>query len=171
MVEVLIAITVLSVGLGAVTTSMVMSNALNQSNRETTLALNGALSAVESVRGTAYADAFATFNANPADDPLPGGAGTAPGNFFAIPGLGVRDGDPDGFVGEIVFPGDGVGLFENVVDRDLGLPRDLNGDGDVDANAIDHSTDYTVLPVRVRLEWTGKSGNRQLEFVTTLVDQ
>ena len=86
--------------------------------------------------------------------------------FFAVPGLDAAHDDPDGFVGEVRFPGNGFVLAEDAVDADLGMPRDLNGDRDVDA--LNHSLDYRVLPVRVHLEWTGSGGRQTLDLVTTI---
>ena len=168
MVELAIAIAILTIALGATVSTLVASTALSKTDRETTLAIHAAQSALERVKGEAFEDAFASFNADPNDDPPPGGPGTAPGSAFAVPGLNLRAADPDGFVGQIFFPGDGLVLREDLVDAALGMPRDLNNDVVLDAN--DHAGDYTVLPVRVRVEWTGETGNRQLEFVTTLTN-
>ena len=168
LLEILIALTVMTIALGATTTTLVASTSLSHANRETALAVDAARSALESVKGEVFAAAFVSFNDDPADDP--GAAGTAPGKYFAVWGLGLRQGDPDGFVGEIIFPGDGVALHEDYVDREMGMPRDLNGDLVIDVGGVDHAGDYNVLPVKVRIEWTGKSGDRELEFVTVVTE-
>ncbi|MCP5021305.1 MAG: hypothetical protein GY930_05975 [bacterium] len=41
----------------------------------------------------------------------------------------------------------------------LGMPRDLNGDGD--AVDIDVTDDATLLPIIVRARWSGAGGNRE----------
>ncbi len=146
--------------------SLVASISLKATNRETHLARLAAQSALDRIRGETFANAFRLFNANPADDP--GIAGSAPGNSFVVPGLSPQPGDPDGRVGEILFPGNGNTLREDTVDAGLGLPRDLDGDGIVDA--ADHAANYVLLPVRVRLRWRGETGNRQIEFVSTIVN-
>ena len=166
LLELVIAMAVLAVAMGAILTSMVNSVALRRTNRETFLALEAARGAIETVRGEPFQRVYTSFNANAADDP--DGAGTAPGRFIAVRGLGLQANDVDGFVGEIIFPGDGVSLFENLVDVTLGTPRDLSGDNVVDAAA--HNADYTLLPFEVRLAWRGASGNRELSMVTTLAD-
>ena len=84
-----------------------------------------------------------------------------------MPGLNALAGDADGFVGQITFPDLDLGagnlvLREDVADATLGMPRDLNGDGAVDAD--DHSDDYIVLPVRITLQWRGQSTVRQMVF-------
>ena len=85
-----------------------------------------------------------------------------------MPGVSPRVGDPDGMAGEVIFPGGGFVLREDVTDRQLGMPRDLNGDGAWDG--VNHADDYTVLPVAVRVRWTGAGGPQNLFFVTTLAD-
>lgn len=164
LLELIVAVTVLTIAAGAITSTLVISTSLTHINRETTLAVEAAQSAVESLRAVAFDEAFARYNASPGDDPA---AGASPGWTFDVPGLAPRPGDPDGRVGNILFPGDGFVLREDVDDRDLGMPRDLDGDGAIDA--LDHSGDYQVLPVRVRIEWTGEQGARSFELYTVLV--
>ena len=77
----------------------------------------------------------------------------------------LRD-DPDGRVGEVVFPGDGVVLREDQNDRLLGMPRDLDLDDKTDA--ADHAANYRVLPVLVRVRWRGPGGVQQIQLVGTL---
>ena len=53
----------------------------------------------------------------------------------------------------------------------LGMPRDLNNDGIVDAQ--DHAHDCILLPVKVRLEWKskcGRHGKRSLEIYSMLAN-
>lgn len=139
---------------------------LGDVNRETRIALEAANRAVETLRGEdEFGQVFALYNHDQADDPFAG----APGPDFAVEGLEPRAGDTDGFVGEYVFPAffDGAGLVvsEAVVDEALGMPRDLNADGDT----LDQFTnDYVLLPVLVRLSWQGESGPRTLEVLTLI---
>jgi len=166
MVEVVIAITVFAIGAGAVTTSLVTTNALNRTKRERSLAADAGASAIEALKGVAFSEVFARFNSDGSDDPE--GANTAPGAAFAVDGLTPRDDDLDGLVGEILFPGGPKKILEKVDDVELGMPRDLGGDDGIDAK--DHAEDYEVLPVRVRLRWKGEQGDQQLDFVTVLTD-
>jgi hypothetical protein len=166
MVEITIMMVVFAIGFGALTMTLLGSTSLRQTTRETSLAVEAAQSALERVRGETFANAFATYNANPADDP--GGAGLAPGNLFAVRGLNVRNDDADGFVGEILFPGNGIELREDSADDALGMPRDLTADSVLDI--VDVSDRYTLLPVRVRIEWTGSSGNRFIEVVSSITE-
>jgi hypothetical protein len=115
------------------------------------------------MRATPFAEVYARFNDNPADDPP---AGVSPGSSFAVRGLDPLPADPDDMCGSISFPGDGFSLREDVLVREFGSPRDLNGDGNIDSD--DHGADYAILPVRVRIDWRGQSGVRKVEFVTAL---
>ena len=102
---------------------------------------------------------------------IPAGAGTAVGATFTAAGLQAAMTDADGIVGQIQFPiaagAPGV-LREDIANPVFGTPRDLNGDGATDA--IDHSGDYQLLPVVVRMAWRTPNGNARLEFKTVLVD-
>ena len=162
--EVLVSATVFVLVAGAVVTILVMTSALNSTNRETVLASQAAQSAIEQLKGATFAEIFARYNATAADDP----AGLSPGRNFGVRGLSPQADDADGLAGVIEFPGDGLVLREDDVDSELGLPRDLNGDTDVDA--ADHAADYRILPVRAVVEWHGKTGDRRLELVTVLTD-
>lgn len=141
---------------GAITSSLQLSDTVD----EVAIADEALTQFVERLDWIDFEDRFAVYNADPTDDP--GGAGTSPGAHFAVPGLRPRRDDPDGFVGQVIFPTapslvGTLELREDVEDQRLGMPRDLNGDGDVDSN--DHAEDYTLLPVTIRLEWVGLGGN------------
>lgn len=135
---------------GAITSSAM----LGESSTETTIATQGAQQALERLHGETLEDVYATFTLNP---------------NFPVAGLDVRAGDLDGMVGAIEFPvtvGPPPALREDLDDPDFGMPLDLNGDGVIDA--ADHADDYIVLPVRVRVAWTGLSGERAIELETIL---
>ena len=110
-----------------------------------------------------FSEVFVRFNASAVDDPAPG---LSPGNTFPVPGLEPQPGDADGIPGEIVFPGGGVNLLENVFDVELGMPRDLGGILGVDADP--HDTDYRILPLLVRVRWRGVSGDQEVVLAMTL---
>ena len=112
----------------------------------------------ETIQDTQFDQIFAVFSAAP---------------NFPVPGLDPRTNDPDGLVGQIIFPTATVGgvlqLREDVVDASLGMPRDLDGIPGIDA--ADHSGDYILLPVRLRLQWQAVSGDRTLDLSLLLIDQ
>src|SRR4030095_7848795 len=108
--------------------------------------VQGALAATD------FQKVLASYDVEAANDPC--GPGTAPGAYFAVPNLVAPEGVAETQVGEIVFPTVGSALREDVTIPELGMPCDLNGDGTIDS--LDHSRDYRILPVLVRVRW--KSG-------------
>jgi prepilin-type N-terminal cleavage/methylation domain-containing protein len=170
LVELTVAMSVLVVGLLAYTRAATSAALAARTTRETTLATEAAWRIVESMRAQASFDqVFRLYNTSTADDPF----GVAvPGAGFAVPGLRTVPGDADGLPGEIVFPTTTVGgvlqLREDVVDAKLGTPRDLDGDGVIDGN--DHSANYKLLPVLVRVRWRGVAGNGLVELPTMLAN-
>jgi hypothetical protein len=164
----MIAITLVSLVLVAMSNSILTSMKVTGVNRESALASDGVAALMERLQGAGhFSDVFALYDANPNDDP--GMPGTAPGNHFAVQGLQPVVGDPSGFVGEIIFPTIGNELREDVVDPRLGMPRDLNGDGRIDS--VDHARDYKLLPVLIRLHWKGVGVERSMEIRTLLADR
>jgi hypothetical protein len=171
MVELLFVLSVLVVAFLAFSQSVISSMRLTRVNRESALATDGMRQTIELIEGVAdFSTAYQLFNDDPWDDPVPG---TGPGSGFTVEGLAPAIGDPDGLVGEIVFPdidtGAGLELREDLDLPELGMPRDLNGDGAIDA--LDHSADYRLLPVLVRLRWVGIGGERTAEVRTLIADR
>lgn len=158
--------TILAVAIAGLAGSLVSTLRLSRVNEETALADDAANALAAQLRGQDFRDVFALYNDVAADDPA---ATPAPGADFAVLGLNVRDDDPDGFVGRVLFPSGAPGtLREDFVDASLGMPRDLNADGVVDA--ADHANDYVLLPVTIRLDWSGPTGNRFTELDLLLID-
>lgn len=158
---------ILILGLGAFLQASTLSHAALVQQRETALALAAARGRIEAMRSVPFGEVFARFNADPLDDPA--GAATAAGGGFAADGLGPVAGDEDGEPGQVVFGTGGPGGNELREDLDLpglGLPRDLNLDGAIDA--MDHAGDYEVLPVRVEVVWRSHRGPRRVSLATLL---
>lgn len=167
LVEIAFALTILVIGVLGFAQALIIAVQANVAQRESTLAMQAARRTLESVQATALGVAFRTFNADPGDDP--GAAGSAAGATFAVRGLQAQTDDADGQPGEIVFPiapGAASILREDVGDAALGMPRDLDADGVVDA--ADHSGDYRILPVVVRVRWRGVRGEGMVELKTLL---
>ena len=167
----MIATTILIIAVLALSQSTVSSMRLANANREGALAQAALRQAVEDLQARNFEDIFALFNAYPGDDP---GPGPAPGPGFAVPGLLPRDADADGLVGQYILPAVEVGggkleLHETYPDSAMGMPRDLDGDTFIDD--ADQADEYQILPVRVRLEWKGKAGDRVLELRTLVTDR
>jgi hypothetical protein len=162
-----VAVVLLTIALCGITGSIVASDELQNANRETALAEAGARGMIETLHGVPFAEVFARYNSYAGDNPL---TGTSPGPNFAVRGLQAAPGDPDGLPGEIIFPTTTVGgvpqLREDAAFTSLGMPRDLNGDSRVDN--LNHASDYKILPVRVRVHWSGANGVRTLDAETVL---
>jgi len=166
MIEIVCALAVLVLGVLGFSQALVGALRANVTTREATLATQAARSRIETLQATPFEEVFALYNATDADDPA---GGTAPGAGFAVPGLQALPGDADGLPGEIFFPvvagAPGV-LREDAGNAALGMPRDL--DGDLFVDAADHSDDYRLLPVLVRVTWRGTKGRGQVEVKTLL---
>jgi hypothetical protein len=127
-------------------------HSLRRTTRERTLAQNAVRSISERIH--AASEGFADEPERWAADLLATyGAGGSAGEHFDVLGLAeVAEGQR---VGTITF-----GTDETVSDQDfgreLGLPRDLNGDGD--ATDTDVSASARILPVTLTLRWTGENG-------------
>jgi len=166
-VELMTAVAVLVIAMLSASRAIVASIQLSSSNQLLAIANEAARREVEILRGETLSGVFARYDGLAADDP--GGAGTAPGASFAVPGLAPVAGDADGMVGEIVFntaaAAPGV-LREDLANSAIGMPRDLNLDGAIDA--ANHAADYRILPVLVRLTWRG-TRSRQVLSVRTIL--
>lgn len=162
--EILVASAVLAVAACAVTAAMIHGMAVGAMNTETQEAQETARKVLEQLSAVPVREVFARYNTNPLDDPS--GPQTAVGNVVTLVSSSGKTLDA-----EIIFPnaGDVSEIREDVQDPVLGLPRDLNADSVVDDQ--DHSVDYVMLPVRVRVTWRGVSGERSLDICSVLLDR
>lgn len=166
LVELLVAFTILLIGLSGLVKVLLGNFALNEQARGVALAMHSSRSLVEQMRSRDVDDVFVFYNDFAGDDP-PGGAA---GPDFAVPGLDPDPNDPDGVVGEVLFPVQvgAPGVVSELANPNFpGFPRDLNLDGDaIDA---DVNADAVMLPVIVRLRWVGPSGAAQTYDLPTLL--
>jgi len=164
MVEVCVSMVVLLVAIGGTLSTISGHLVLGESARETALAYLEAQRLVERLKAEDFRTLFARYNASAADDP----AGTpSPGANFDVAGLAPSPTDQDGRVGRISFPvrdDEPAKLREDLEFN--GRTLDLNADGNSDPD--DHSNDFVVLPIRVRIAWRGRSGSRFIEIQTIL---
>lgn len=153
LMEVSLAVAVIVIALLAMSASTLRTHSLRRQNRERAVAQNAVRMTAESIQ--AYSDRLLRADANAwpgemaaamADD---GEVGTE----FAVPELTRIANTPA--VGRIQIVTD-----ETVTDEELGvemgMPRDLNGDGD--ASDTDVSDDARMYPIVVTTRWTGVSG-------------
>jgi type II secretory pathway pseudopilin PulG len=168
LLELSFSITLLVLGISAISRLTVgLTRAANVA-RETDFATQAAKALLERIQGEAFLQAFRRFNDLGTDDPS--GANTAPGANFAVPGLRAAPGDADGLPGQVIFPtpAGGPGLLrENVNDARLGMPHDLNGDGVIDG--LNHALDYKLLPVLVRVSWQSTDGTTATVELKTIL--
>lgn len=163
---------VLAIAISGAASAMVSAIQLDRVNRETAAATQEARRVLEQITDVDLDQAWAVYNKDPNDDPVGVvAAGNLTGSTFKIQGLAYQKNDPDAQAGEVMLPAaqNGVGVWElreDFVDAALGMPMDLNGDGAIDN--LDHSGDYILLPVRVRVQWNGVTGDRTLDLVTIL---
>jgi prepilin-type N-terminal cleavage/methylation domain-containing protein len=162
MIEMMVTLCVLTIAVVAYSGSLVSTARLRLERRQESMAAQAARTRLEDMRATPFLQRYLSFNDSGADDPA--GPDTAPGANFAVEGLEAVAGDADGMVGRVLFPTNSKSLREDVVDIEMGMPRDLNGDSFVDH--FDHATDYRILPVVVEIQWAGPNGPRQLEMYT-----
>lgn len=169
LVEVMMAAVVLTVAISGLSASILVAMSLSRVNRDTAIAQQAARRTLEEIESRTFSEIFAAYNANAGDDV--GLLSAAPGANFAVQGLSALPGDADGLCGRVIFPtqlnGGVEQLREDVVDAELGMPLDLNGDLGV-IDALDHAANYRLLPVRVRVEWQGAIGPRHVDMETIL---
>lgn len=169
-VELVIALSVLALGMLA-QASLTITHA-NQTgfNREHRLALEGARAELEVLKNYDFATVFAAFDEQTWQDPP-----DARGPNFEVRGLSAAPDDPDGKVGRVYFPVGpaptgspipGPVLREDQQNTWFGTPADLDGDGTVDDQP--KNTSYIHLPVMVEIRWHGKTGTQTLRLTTWL---
>jgi len=143
LIEVVVSGVIIVLAVAMLVTSLQYCSRASQTAREKTMALNGARSMLETLRSMSVKHIFLTY-----------GPGGAVGPDFDVEGLRAADGDGDGHCGLVTVYTD---ESENV--PRVGLPRDLNGDGDADDSGADVTDNYWLVPVRVDVGWQGVSGS------------
>jgi prepilin-type N-terminal cleavage/methylation domain-containing protein len=168
LVEILIASAFLAVAACGVSAVLTGSMSMSAVNKETAQARHAAQRMLEELQNVPSGDIFATFNNITKDDPL--GEATAPGGVFAIH-MKPAAIQVSNMTGEVMFPEseDTGELREDIVDESLGMPRDLNGDGEIDSE--NHAKDYLYLPVRIRIRWRGLAGDREYELYSVILNK
>ena len=162
LLEVLVAGAVLSTALLALLSVSAHSIKLDSVNRETAAASAIARMRFEEVRAVPLMNVFASYNADDLDDP--GGLPAPPGSKFTHSGTGEKM----AVTGVYIFPVNNDGELREDLDMpELGMPRDLNGDGLIDD--LDHRDDYVILPMTVRLTWRGATGEREFKLTGVLL--
>jgi prepilin-type N-terminal cleavage/methylation domain-containing protein len=156
LVEMAVAMAILVVSLLSIGATTLRSHTLRIQNRERVIAHNALRSIAEQIHAQSYLEAkepdawsrelIAWFS--------PGGA---VGATFDVAGLQPVDGAAS--VGTIEFVTDEQAT-DAVLGVEIGMPRDLNGDGDVDDNDVGGTA--SLLPVVIRMRWVGINGDTTL---------
>ena len=146
---------VLLIGILALTSTSLVVHSVNESDRLRRKALSGLRTAVERLqsRSTALIDSETGW-AN--DLVLAYGGGGNPGPTFNVRGLDAWEGEAS--LGTIRIITDETDT-DGILGVNLGMPKDLNADGDV--LSTDVTADAQLLPVIVRIRWEGAAGQRE----------
>ncbi len=164
LMELMVSFSALMVVLLGFSRMLLSSHMASSTTHEATLAKEAARAMVERLQATPLAEIYPSRNANAADDP--GGAGTAPGANFVVRGLEAPPDDADGLPGHISFPERNGVLSELDIQPQYGWPMDMDRDGD--KLTADVSSTYRLLPVVVRVDWSGAGGVGHVEFKTVI---
>ncbi|MEM8709330.1 MAG: type II secretion system protein [Planctomycetota bacterium] len=164
LMEVMVALLVMTTAAQILLSALTASLGYRITKEERARAVEAASNVIEDMHSTAFYDVFASFNSDPADDPL--GPGTAHGSRFDVEGLDPVPGQSS--VGTVLLPERAGQLIESVTMEELGMPRDLDGDFLIDSQ--DHSGDYLILPVSVTIRWQSRKGERSYTMATMLAD-
>jgi prepilin-type N-terminal cleavage/methylation domain-containing protein len=200
LIEVMIVMTIMVVAASLFSRMVIATAELRGVNRENGLAAEAARVVLEEMRNQPFAQVFHLYNPDPDDDPggpgtAPGNlfvvegleplAGAPSGTSLEVVLPAFPPDTPTQLTGtkweyeEAVAIGatgtappppepEGWTLREDFSDESLGLPRDLNGDSIIDSE--DHSEDYVILPILIRIEWEGRHGPRIYEVHSMLTD-
>lgn len=164
----MVSVLVLTVGVFILSSTITTAVTHAVVQEEKSFAIEAAGNVVEDLHAVPFSEAFALYNDVDYDDPA--GPGTAPGMYFDVPSLEPRldEGGTPLPVGQVILPSSSGVLREDVTIEDLGMPRDL--DGDLVIDHFDHSRDYLVLPVIVRITWMSRAGPRTFQMQTMLAE-
>lgn len=151
--ELAIAMTIMMVALVSISAATLRTHALRRQNRERVLANAALRSAAERIHSVAYRT-IEDGNAAWAQEILATyGPGGTIGDGFDV--LELNPIGANGQVGSITIVADETAT-DAALGVDLGLPRDLNGDGD--ATDTNVGLDARVLPVIIRLDYQTQTG-------------
>ncbi len=154
-IEVIIALGVFAIVFLALMSTLSTSAKLDAITRERSLVANGLRRAIETMRAYDFGDLYENFK--------PGGLY---GDEFAIEGISTS---PDDYVAQIVFFVDETDTSTDAIQ--LGLPRDLDGDGSATNTDVATGGDYILLPVKLSASWEGMTGPSTMDFYVLLADK
>lgn len=156
LIELAIATSILMIGIVSVLSASTRMQSLRRSNRDRTLAQNAMRSMAERMHAASHR--FASDPTTWAQQLIATySVGGTFGDEFDVEGLTPEgDGTP---IGSIRIGGDET-EDDAELGAQLGMPRDLNGDGDASDNDV--SSGARLLPVVLTLRWRGESRPQQM---------
>jgi hypothetical protein len=148
LIEVMIAMCVLTVGIMGAMSALMSISTLETANHDDLIAINIARQKLSEIEAQPFDTLFFFYGPN--------------GSQSTFPVSPLGDG-----VGMIVFPTNAAGnLDETITDVSMGMPADLDGDGN--ASNTNVSTTYKLLPMRITIMWNRSVGIRTLNLNTML---
>jgi len=147
--EAAISMAVLAVALLSLWGTIVYCSKSNRASEQKKRAMNAAQAKIEELKSVPFSTLIDEY----------GPSGTT-GDRFLVTSI---DDDQAHAEGRIVFF---VDETDASGDPSIGLPMDLNGDGDTDD--LDVSANYLLLPVKVRIRWDGALGSQIVELRSIL---
>jgi type II secretory pathway pseudopilin PulG len=147
--EAAVALSMLAIALLALWGTLVYCTRSNAAAEQKKRAMNAAQGKIEELKAVPFHALIGEF-----------GPGGATGDRFHVSSL---DDELSGAEGRIVFYTDET---DTVTDPSIGLPMDLNGDGD--AADRDVAGSYLLLPVKISIHWDGVLGPQRLDLRTIL---
>jgi hypothetical protein len=164
LVDLCVALVILAVAVSSLVGATFSALRLDRVNESRAAASQALRSVVEDMKALELTLVYPAFNTSPDDDPDPDydyrskldlSTKLPHGMFVATP------------VAEILLPENPQGQLREDLDEPLlGMPRDLDGDGLIDAE--DHSADYELLPVLLKLQWESPTGLQTVQVATVL---
>jgi hypothetical protein len=148
--EVTLSTAILAIGFLALWGTLIYCQRSNEAAEQKKKAIDAASARIEFLKSQPFDTLLARFG--------PGSGADA--NRFDVPSL---DSDIGRAHGRMLLYFDETNPTH---EEGIGLPRDLNGDGD--ATDRDVSSDFRILPVRVRVTWNGALGEQEIELRTLL---
>jgi prepilin-type N-terminal cleavage/methylation domain-containing protein len=156
LLEVAFTLAILVVAIASTGATSISLSAFRRGNRERSVAHNAAAALAERIHSVARTakDQPGAWGVNVVDAICPGGT---LGTSFDVPELQPQDGLAH--VGSVIFVAD-ESRRDSALGVELGMPRDLDGDGAADKT--DALPTATVLPVIIEMRWKGIRGNQRI---------
>lgn len=163
LIELAIAISILMIGMVSIVSVTTRMHSLRKQNRERNVVQNATRTMAERIHARSYLHSSdpTTWAANVVAEFSPGGRY---GDEFDVEGLNLVPGEDS--VGTITIVTD-ESVTDAALGAQVGMPRDLDGDGDqTDTDVVDSAR---ILPVLLRLRWSSQTGTNEYEHAFYLM--